>query len=52
MTLSLPGFVDGHCHLDKTLWGMPWRPHVAPLEEMIRRGTTVPRTHVDIDTAR
>jgi cytosine deaminase len=29
MTLELPGFVDGHCHLDKTLWGMPWRPHVA-----------------------
>lgn len=29
MTLKLPGFVDGHCHLDKTLWGMPWRPHVA-----------------------
>jgi cytosine deaminase len=29
MTLTLPGFVDGHCHLDKTLWGMPWRPHAA-----------------------
>jgi cytosine deaminase len=29
MKLALPGFVDGHCHLDKTLWGMPWRPHVA-----------------------
>jgi len=29
MILELPGFVDGHCHLDKTLWGMPWRPHAA-----------------------
>ncbi len=25
--LLLPGFVDGHVHLDKTLWGLPWRPH-------------------------
>ncbi len=25
--LVLPGFVDGHLHLDKTLWGLPWRPH-------------------------
>lgn len=27
--LALPGFVDGHAHLDKTLWGTPWRPHSA-----------------------
>jgi cytosine/adenosine deaminase-related metal-dependent hydrolase len=20
----LPGLVEGHCHLDKTLWGLPW----------------------------
>jgi predicted amidohydrolase YtcJ len=26
--LALPGFVDGHMHLDKTLLGLPWRPHV------------------------
>ncbi|MEV0247779.1 amidohydrolase [Nocardia sp. NPDC050712] len=25
--LVLPGFVDAHCHLDKTLWGGPWVPH-------------------------
>ena len=25
--LVLPGFVDGHMHLDKTLMGLPWRPH-------------------------
>ncbi|OCB11204.1 cytosine deaminase [Mycolicibacterium porcinum] len=27
--LLLPAFVDGHCHLDKTFWGTPWRPHRA-----------------------
>lgn len=25
--LLLPGLVDGHVHLDKTLWGLPWRPN-------------------------
>src|SRR5438270_7676759 len=25
--LVLPGFVDGHIHLDKTVYGLPWRPH-------------------------
>ena len=27
--LLLPSLVDGHTHLDKTLWGMPWRGHAA-----------------------
>jgi cytosine/adenosine deaminase-related metal-dependent hydrolase len=27
--LLLPGLVDGHMHLDKTHWGLPWRPHQA-----------------------
>ena len=27
--LVLPGLVDGHAHVDKTLWGLPWRPHSA-----------------------
>ncbi|MGB0113189.1 MAG: amidohydrolase [Ilumatobacteraceae bacterium] len=27
--LALPGLVDGHAHLDKTMWGQPWRPHSA-----------------------
>lgn len=27
--LVLPGYVDAHAHLDKTLWGLPWRPHEA-----------------------
>jgi cytosine/creatinine deaminase len=76
--LALPGFVDGHMHLDKTLLGLPWRPHVPggsvrervaaekaiyatlPPDSMAERarrladlalshGTTVIRTHVDVD---
>ena len=27
--LLVPGFVDAHTHLDKTFWGLPWRPHRA-----------------------
>lgn len=26
--LALPGLVDGHMHLDKTLLGLPWIPHI------------------------
>jgi imidazolonepropionase-like amidohydrolase len=26
--LVLPGLVDAHCHLDKTLYGGPWVPQV------------------------
>jgi cytosine deaminase len=26
--LALPGLIDGHMHLDKTLIGMPWIPHI------------------------
>jgi cytosine/adenosine deaminase-related metal-dependent hydrolase len=25
----MPGLVDGHAHLDKTLWGTPWHSHQA-----------------------
>ena len=27
--LLLPGLIEGHVHLDKTLMGLPWRPHAA-----------------------
>ena len=27
--LLLPGLVEAHCHLDKTLYGGPWVPHTA-----------------------
>lgn len=49
--LALPGLVDGHMHLDKTLTGLPWMPHQAGPERMSRiendktlRGTLPPVT--------
>lgn len=30
--IVLPGLVEAHTHLDKTLWGMGWRPHQAGAE--------------------
>jgi cytosine deaminase len=43
--LLLPGLVEAHCHLDKTLYGGPWTPHSAGpsladriAEERRRRG--------------
>ncbi len=76
--LALPGLVDGHAHVDKTMWGLPWRPHSADperglaglidnertgrrelpsvleragalLDAYVERGTTLIRTHVDVD---
>ncbi|MCW3474644.1 amidohydrolase [Limobrevibacterium gyesilva] len=48
--LLLPGLVDGHVHLDKTLLGLPWRPHAAAgtvrdrieYERAHRRGLALP----------
>jgi len=34
--LVLPGLVDGHMHLDKTLMGLPWMPHRAGPARMSR----------------
>ena len=34
--LALPGLVDGHTHLDKTLTGLPWLPHPAGPERLSR----------------
>jgi cytosine/adenosine deaminase-related metal-dependent hydrolase len=34
--LVLPGLVDGHMHLDKTLMGLPWTPHAAEPFRMSR----------------
>ncbi len=73
----LPGLVEAHCHLDKTLFGMPWVPHSARdeladrihndrtrraelgiprpegvralLETMAAAGTSVVRSHTDVD---
>lgn len=48
--LILPGLIDGHIHLDKTLLGMPFTPHqrgasVAErirIEKELRRGLSIP----------
>ena len=34
--LVLPALTDGHIHLDKTLFGLPWRPHQAEPLRMSR----------------
>lgn len=34
--LVLPGLVDGHMHIDKTLWGTPWMPHKAGPDRLSR----------------
>ncbi|MCP5069283.1 MAG: amidohydrolase family protein [bacterium] len=34
--LALPGLVDGHMHIDKTLLGLPWMPHPAGPERRSR----------------
>src|SRR5579871_2977369 len=75
--LMLPGLVEPHVHLDKTLWGLPWRPNTAGprlvdrienerqirrglnvsieerggnlLRQCIAEGSTVVRSHIDID---
>lgn len=47
--LLLPGFVDGHSHIDKSFWGLPWYPHQAgprlidkiENERRLRRGTNL-----------
>lgn len=48
--LVLPGLIEGHVHLDKTLLGTPWRPHAAAdsvrgrvaAEKALRRTLPVP----------
>ncbi|WNK01109.1 amidohydrolase [Thalassospiraceae bacterium LMO-JJ14] len=51
--LVLPAFVDAHMHLDKTLWGLPWRAHSAgkSLAEKIANERTA-RAELGADTAR
>ncbi|MFD2349490.1 amidohydrolase family protein [Nonomuraea ferruginea] len=41
--LVLPGLVDAHCHLDKTLYGGPWVPHSADDTLVSRIGNDLAR---------
>ena len=51
--ILLPGLVEAHTHLDKTLWGMGWRPHQAgpDLTDKIETERRL-RTEWDIDPHR
>lgn len=51
--LALPGLVDAHAHLDKTLWGMPWHPHQQgkSLQQMIDTERKL-RHELDMDAER
>jgi cytosine deaminase len=50
--LLVPGLVEGHIHLDKTLTGVPWMPHLPgttiaeriAAEKRLRQGLSVPVT--------
>lgn len=44
--LALPGFADGHAHVDKTLWGLPWRSYTGgdTLSSLIENERTVRTT--------
>ena len=51
--LLLPGLIEGHCHLDKTLWGRPWwKNEVGPslLDRINNEKTT--RRAIGMDAAR
>jgi cytosine deaminase len=49
--LVLPGLVDGHMHLDKTLMGLPWMPHAAGPTRMSRIETDkVILPHLSVST--
>jgi len=45
--LALPGLVDGHMHLDKTLLGLPWIPHI-PGDTVRERVAAEKRIYADL----
>lgn len=51
--ILLPGLVEGHCHLDKTLWGRPWwRNEVGPLLRHRIENEKAVRKSLGMDAAR
>lgn len=51
--LALPGLVEGHCHLDKTLWGRPWyRNEVGPQRRDRISNEKASRERLGMDPAR
>lgn len=52
-SILLPGLVEGHCHLDKTLWGRPWwRNEVGPLLRHRIENEKAVRKSIGMDAAR
>ncbi|WP_390955231.1 amidohydrolase family protein [Parasedimentitalea psychrophila] len=51
--IAIPGLVEAHTHLDKTLWGMPWHRHEQgkTLGSMIANERSL-RRDLDMDPAR
>lgn len=51
--IAIPGLVEAHAHLDKTLWGMPWHRHERnkSLQDMIDTERRL-RHELDMDPAR
>ncbi|MBP1886500.1 amidohydrolase family protein [Sinorhizobium mexicanum] len=51
--IAIPGFVEAHAHLDKSLWGMGWHAHQAgpTLEDKISTERRL-RRELDIDPRR
>ncbi len=51
--LALPGLVEGHCHLDKALWGRPWWPNaIGPNREDRIRNEQAMRGPLGMDASR
>src|SRR5882757_3819942 len=51
--IALPGLVEAHTHLDKTLWGMGWHKHQAGPRLIDKIDTErALRSTLDIDPAR
>ena len=51
--ILLPGLIEGHCHLDKTLWGRPWWPNeVGPLLRHRIENEKAVRKSIGMDAAR
>ncbi|MCT7653783.1 amidohydrolase family protein [Oceanimonas sp. NS1] len=51
--LALPGFIDGHAHIDKSLWGMDWYENQVPRElPAIIENERHFRRHHDVDPQR
>jgi cytosine/creatinine deaminase len=50
--LAIPGLVDAHAHLDKTLWGTPWHPNEAGpalMDKILHEREVLARLHLSAE---